>query len=281
MSLRILVVAMFLLTATGLGLIAYQATMPDRPAARLADQAPPPAPETHYLTAARNLPAGTLARDADFGAHAPTAGTVPPDAILDTPDARASIRGALIRRYLEAGVPILQDDVLRPRDRGFLAAVLAPEMRAIAVGVDVVTGVAGLIWPGDRVDVILTQEMDKDTTSPAHRVVSETVLSDIRVIAVDQDIVQGATPDAGAAGKVARTVTLEVSPGEAEKATVAQRLGQLSLAIRPLSAGGAARSGIATVSGADVSPALSRADQPAGARVQVIEGGKRNEVTFR
>ncbi|MBS0561869.1 MAG: Flp pilus assembly protein CpaB [Proteobacteria bacterium] len=279
MSLRILVVAMFLLTATGLGLIAYQAAMPDRPA-RLAEQAPAPAPEAHYLTAARNLPAGTLARDADFAAHGAAAGTAPPDAIPDTPEARAGIRGALIRRYLEAGAPVLQDDVLRPRDRGFLAAVLAPGMRAIAVGVDAVTGVAGLIWPGDRVDVILTQEMDRENAGPAHRVVSETVLSDIRVIAVDQDIVQGAAPDAGAAGKVARTVTLEVSPGQAEKATVAQRLGQLSLAIVPLSAG-PARTGIATVSGADVSPALSRAEQPAGTRVQVIEGGKRNEVTFR
>jgi pilus assembly protein CpaB len=280
MSLRILVVAMFLLTASGLGLIAYQAATPDRPATPAAPQAALTAAETLDLIAARNLPAGTLARDADFGARA-LVGPVPAQAIPDTPDARAAIRGALIRRYLEAGASVSQDDVLRPRDRGFLAAVLAPGSRAVAVGVDAVTGVAGLIWPGDRVDVILTQEMDRDITAPAHRVVSETVLSDIRVIAVDQDIVQGATPDAGAAGKVARTVTLEVAPEQAEKATVAQRLGVLSLTIRPAEGGAGGRAGIATVSGADVSPALSRAAQPTHARVQVIEGDKRNEVTFR
>ena len=50
-------------------------------------------------------------------------------------------------------------DVLRPRDRGFLAAVLAPGTRAVSIAVDPVSGVGGLIWPGDRVDVILTQEI--------------------------------------------------------------------------------------------------------------------------
>ena len=97
-------------------------------------------------------------------------------------------------------------DVTRSRERGFLSAVLCPGTRAVSIGVDQVSGVAGLIWPGDQVDVILTQEF-----TPADRgriVTSETILTDVRVIAVDQDIAQGA--GSGTAGKMAATVTFEV-----------------------------------------------------------------------
>ena len=66
-------------------------------------------------------------------------------------------------------------DVLRPRDRGFLASVLAPDSRAISINVDAESGVSGLIWPGDYVDVVLTQVNDK--ADPAHRALSETVFT--------------------------------------------------------------------------------------------------------
>ena len=119
---------------------------------------------------------------------------VPEGALLESDEARAELRGALLRRYLDAGAPVARGDVLRPRDRGFLAAVLRPGSRAIAVGVDAVTGAAGLIWPGDQVDLILTQEIDAAAAPVARRVVGETVLTDVRVIAVDQQFTQGRRP---------------------------------------------------------------------------------------
>lgn len=279
MSLRILVAGLMLVTALVLGAIAYQITTPAHVVT--AAHTPAPAPLlVGFLTAAHALPAGTLARDEDFTVKKVPAGQVPPDSIPDTPEVRASLRGALIRNYLDAGVTITTDDILRPRDRGFLASVLAPGTRAISVGVDPVSGVSGLIWPGDYVDVILTQKMAK--ASEAHRILSETILKNIRVIGIDQKIVQGAPANASAAGHLARTVTLQVTPAQAEKLTVARDLGTLDLTIRSASDHpDPAFASASTMYGADVSPALSRTHETSGVTVQVIEGDKRKEVQFR
>jgi pilus assembly protein CpaB len=103
-------------------------------------------------------------------------------------------------------------------------------MRAVSVAVDAVSGSAGLIWPGDRVDLILTQALDDPTLTAGRRVAAETVLSDARVIAVDQQLVQGQAPD-GAVAPANRTATLEVTPAQAERVLVAGRLGKLSLSV--------------------------------------------------
>lgn len=283
MPIRLLVVAMLVTTAVALGMIAYRTAQPPVTVAMPETQALPaaPAPTAGYLVAARPLPAGTLARDDDFKVKNVAPGEVPPNAMLSSPDVLASMRGGLIRRYLDIGTAITIADVLRPRDRGFLAAVLAPGTRAVSIGVDAITGVAGLIWPGDRVDVILTQEMDQTNASLAHRVISETVLTNIRVIAVDQEIVQGATETAGVAGKVARTVTLQVTPDEAQRLTVGERLGRLALSIRSMADTPEELGQPGAVFGSNVSPALSAAGPRTGASVQLIEGDKRTDVMFR
>lgn len=165
------------------------------------------------------------------------------------------------------------------------AAVLKPNARAITVGVDAVTGTAGLIWPGDRVDLLLTQTLDDRVAVLSRRVVGETVLNDVRVIAVDQQLTQGAAgANASPDGRVARTVTLEVTPEEAERVAVAAQLGRLSLTIRsmaveatdlPLSR--------RSVFGGDASPALAQTDpveRPIGARIRIIQGDERQEVVF-
>ena len=97
----------------------------------------------------------------------------------------------MVRRSLAANEPIIAGDVLNPGDRGFLAAVLGTGMRAVTVGVDPVSGTAGLIWPGDHVDVVLTQSIEEKDQPIDRRVSGETVLTDVRVIAVDQQLVQG------------------------------------------------------------------------------------------
>lgn len=282
MSLRLVVAALILATATALGMIAYQIAAPHQIAFRpaVSDTLPPPM-EQSYLVAAHALPPGTLVRNEDFTTRSAPLGKLPPGAVEDTPQARADIRGALVTHYLEPGAPVTKADILRPRDRGFLAAVLAPGTRAISIAVDPVTGVSGLIWPGDRVDVILTQALDKAIAPVSRRILSETVMRDLRVIAVDQQIVQGAPPTATAAGRPTRTVTLQVTPDQAEQLNVAERLGRLSLTIRSIGATKTANRTQSTVFGGDVSPALSRAGQSVGASVLVIQGDKRSEVNFR
>lgn len=278
MPFRLLLVLVLLLTAAGLGYVALQAVRP--PPAPVRVVAPPPPPVTlRRLVAARPLPAGTLLKDEDLAVRElpPTAAT---EAALPASDeARAELRGALLRRFLDPNEPVPREAVLRPRDRGFLAAVLRPGLRAIAVGVDAVTGAAGLIWPGDQVDLLLTQELDANATPLARRVAGETVLTDLRVIAVDQQITQGAGGGEAGARAVARTVTLEVTAEQAERVAVAQRLGRLALTVRAMEAS-AATPGEALFGG-DVSRALLSTLPGAGSRMRLIQGGEEQEVTFR
>jgi pilus assembly protein CpaB len=162
----------------------------------------------------------------------------------------------MVRRSLVVDDVVRTKDVMRPGDHGFLAAVLSPGMRAVSVGVDSVTGTAGLIWPGDRIDLILTQAIGDAAIPVGRRIAAETVLSDVRVIAIDQQIMEGVAPD-GTEGK-GRTVTMEVTSAQAERVSVATRIGRLSLAVRsadhpfpPLSA-----QPPQTTWASDVSPAL-------------------------
>lgn len=275
-----------MVTAIALGLIAYQIGNPPRAVTMVGAVAPiastPDAkPLTvSYLVAAHPVPPGTLARPDDFTLKTVMPDKVPPGAIVDSGDTRASLRGSLVRRYLDTGTIVSSEDLLRPRERGFLAAVLTTGTRAVSIAVDPVTGVAGLIWPGDHVDVILTQELDNSGGRAGRIITSETVLSNVRVIAVDQDIAQGAPASGNATGKLASTMTIQVTSEQAEKLAVASQLGHLSLAVRPMVDDASADHFVA-ISGTDVSPARSRQGVPLGAKMQVIQGDQRSEVNFR
>ena len=277
---RLVFVGLLLIAALALGMIAYQIARPPIPGIQ-AIRAPAATPTVSYLVAAHPLPPGTLERDSDLTVKTVPREALPPDVIVDTPQGRADLNGALIQHYVEPGSPLHMADVLRPRDRGFLAAVLVPGTRAVSLAIDPVSGVGGLIWPGDRVDVILTQDIPAAGTT-SRRVVGETVLSDVRIVAVDQNMVQGGSPTAGIAGKLASTVTVQASEDEAERLSVAGRLGRLSLAIRAIgntpSRGGGE---LPTVTGEEVSPALAKAGGVTGSRVLVIQGDQHNEVEFR
>jgi pilus assembly protein CpaB len=203
---------------------------------------PPPPPvvaveKVNVLAAATTLRAGTLLKPDDMELHEVVEGEVPTGARKDTPSARSELFGAMVRQTLLPHQIILPADVMRPGDHGFLAAVLTPGKRAASVGVDAVTGTAGLIWPGDHVDLILTQQIEDPGVPLGRRLAAETVLKDVRVIAVDQQMVQGGASTTGDTSQQSRTVTLEVSPEDVEKVAVATRLGRLSLAVRPVDSG--------------------------------------------
>ena len=224
-------IALFSLIAIGLasfGGIAWIGMHGPSASPAQAAEAPPAPTKTTVLVAAHTLRAGSLLKPEDVVPQEMLIAEVKPGARPDTPQARGEMFGAMVRRSLVQGEVILPGDMMRPGDHGFLAAVLGPGMRAVSVGVDAISGTAGLIWPGDNVDLILT--MDDSGMSPGHRVSGETVLHSVRVIAIDQQLVQG-----GGSGQAdyqsARTVTLEVTPAEAERVQVAVRLGKLSLAV--------------------------------------------------
>ena len=287
MFLRVLLVGSMLLIAVALGTVSWQLLGSTPAEAVLVEAAPPPPPALmRILVAARALPAGTMIKDDDMVVREIPASTTPDAALAASDDVRAELRGALLRRYLDPGTVVERADVLRPRDRGFLATVLRPGTRAVSVGVDVVTGTAGLIWPGDQVDLILTQELGADDAPLGRRVIGETVLSEVRVVAVDQQFTQGAGGE-GLPSRVARTVTLEVTAEQAERVAVASRLGRIALSVRAIDAapadGGvnAAAGAGRSLFGSDVSQALARSGVSQGARMRVIQGDERTEVTFR
>jgi pilus assembly protein CpaB len=276
MGLRAIVILLVLATAGVLGTMAYQ--LARHPSAAAIATAPA-VKKTAYLIAARPLPVGTLARSDDFTVRGVPPDQVPAGAIIDTPDARTNLRGVYIRRYLDAGATVTNPDFMRPHERGFLSAVLAPNTRAMSIGVNAVSGVAGLVSPGDHVDVILTQDINTPQGRTSHLVTSETVLANVRILAVDQDVTQGGQNSAFAGSRPATTVTLEVTQNEAERLAVAMRLGQLSLSIRSVDDTRTATG--SSVSGTDVSSALARAGANSGSKVQVIQGDQRGEVIFR
>ena len=151
-------------------------------------------------------------------------------------DEETAFEGSVVRQVLTPGDPILADNLIRPGDRGFLAAVLDPDMRAVSVPVDEASSNAGLIFPGDRVDLILTQSVGGVGDQAKARRVSETVLENLRVIAMGRRLHTDPTDDLGT-GPI-RTTTLEVSPEGAEIVALVTELGKLSLSLRSIASSG-------------------------------------------
>jgi pilus assembly protein CpaB len=245
-----------------------------KPSAPTAVNAAPP-PTEQILVAADPLTGGSLLQPTDVTAAPVVTNSVPVGASLDTPDNRSALIGSMVRTSLGAGQPILDSEVIHPGDHGFLAAVLAPGMRAVTVAVDNVTGANGLIWPGDNVDVLLTQSIADAPESKS--IAAEVVLSDVRVIATGAELIKSAAAGP-AGGPPAQTVTLEVTPDEASRCLVATNLGRLSLIVHSAQtvAGGGPQidDSPKPVWAGDVSPALTndRPVPPVVSTVKVFSG---------
>lgn len=288
MLLRIFVI---LLMATGLAgfgtaawFYAHPALTPASPGLR---HVPSPAQTVFILTAAKALRAGALIKPGDLVAHRRDQGsaTEPQTGVIaDSPINRSSIVGAMMRRSLAADEPVLSSDIMRSGDHGFLAAVLAPGTGAVSVSTDFVAGNAGLIWPGDRVDLILTQTLSRPGIPDGHAVASELVLADMRVVAVDQLLEHGVAPAAQPAGQE-RVVTFEATVEQAQRINVASRLGRLSLDVRSADQSGqsARATPPATLWASDVSPALRpvRPRNAIGGSVLRIYQGAAESKEFR
>ena len=144
----------------------------------------------------------------------------------------AKMIGTVVRNAITAGEPITKGALVGPNDRGFLAAALGPGMRAVTVPVSNTSGVAGFIFPGDRVDMVLTQAVAGGGDGPPLNV-SETIVRNLRVLATDQRI-DSKNAEGKTEVKTFASVTFEATPRIAEKIAVAQSMGTLSLALRSI-----------------------------------------------
>jgi pilus assembly protein CpaB len=149
----------------------------------------------------------------------------------DRPDAVNQLSGLITRSPFFAGEPIREARLINAKGSGYMAAVLPSGLRAVSTDVTPETGAAGFILPNDRVDVILSRrDREAEKTSGVETHVSETILSNVRVLAIDQTIEE----KNGQRVVVGKTATLELTQRQAEILVMSRTMGQLSLALRSL-----------------------------------------------
>jgi len=184
------------------------------------------------LVAQRALPTGTIITADALNFQQWPEELVQDAYFIDGESEITKLLGTVVRHPVTAGEPVTQGSLVRPGDRGFLAAALGAGMRAVTVPVSANTGVAGFVFPGDRVDLVLTQTVSGEEGAPLKA--AETVLRNLRVLATDQTTNQIKTEDGKTVVRGFKTVTIEVTPKIAEKVAVAQTIGTISLALRSI-----------------------------------------------
>jgi len=192
---------------------------------------PPVAQGPKVLVAQRALPVGTIVTQDSISFEAWPKEMVQDAYFLEGEADMSKLLGTVVRNPITAGQPVTQGSLVAPGDRGFLAAALGPGMRAVTITVSQKTGVAGFIFPGDHVDLLLTQLVKGQGDSDLKT--TETILRNLRVLATDQ-ATDTETIDGKSVVKQSKTVTLEVTPRIAEKIQVAETIGSLSLSLRSI-----------------------------------------------
>ena len=268
MVLRVAFFILMALALVGFGTVAWVALRQPPPAAAPVAQIATPATaapaatepqpveapiaQKKFLVAARTIATGVMLKPEDIVAG-PLNGDPAGAISAGSADAVRLFAGSMSKHIVAVGEPIREDDVIKPTDHGFMAAVLRPGMRAVTIGVDATSGSAGLVWPGDRVDLTLTQTLTDPALPIGRRISAETILVDSRVIAIDQLLMQSNTPS-GAGDSQGKTVTLEVQPEDVQRVSVAMRLGRLSLSVRSVAQDDASSAGSGSPGSAAAKP---------------------------
>jgi pilus assembly protein CpaB len=149
----------------------------------------------------------------------------------ERPEAATQLAGSIARAPFIAGEPIREQKLVKADGSGFMAAILPTGMRAVSTEISAETGAGGFILPNDRVDVILSKR--NPDASAGNVVSSQVILSNVRVLAIDQ----APREKEGQNAVLGKTATLEVTPDDAEILARARQSGTLSLALRSIADG--------------------------------------------
>lgn len=201
------------------------------PKAEAAQPAVPQGPKV--LVAQRALPAGTIITADSINFQLWPKEMVQDAYFLEGEADMSKLLGTVVRYPVTAGQPVTQGALVKPGDRGFLAAALGAGMRAITISVSAKTGVAGFVFPGDHIDLMLTQAVRGGNDEGQALKATETILRNLRVLATDQST-ESEVVDGKTVVHEFRTVTLEVTPRIAEKIAVAETIGTLSVSLRSI-----------------------------------------------
>ena len=227
---RIIVLVIALAAGAIAAILASGNRTPEAPA-----PAPPPPPlaTTDVLVAKTDLGTGQVVNEGDVGWQTWPAASASSNFVRksDRPDAVKDFVGAIVRTPIAAGEPIRDSKVVLAKGGGFMAAVLPHGMRAIALDVSPETGAGGFILPNNHVDVILTRR-DKwaEKMAGVEKYISETILRNVRVLAVDQSIEE----KDGQKVVVGKTATVALDPQQAQTLALARQVGTVSLTLRSL-----------------------------------------------
>ncbi len=179
------------------------------------------------------------------------------DKVSPSPTKEAYV-GGVTRETILANEPIIDAKIVRSDEGGYMAVMLNPGMRALAVPVSVDNTAGGFILPGDRVDILVTHQTPRSTGSGTIDSV-QPVLRNIRVLAIDQQV----TVEEGKQSVIGATATLEVSPNDGQVVTLAKASGTLSLMLRSYAdaSGPSGAVAAAPTGGGDKSVRVFRPDQ--------------------
>jgi pilus assembly protein CpaB len=246
------------------GVAAYLASGSDTPAPQ---RAAPVAqlPTVDVLVAKNDIGLGQTVKPEDIQWQTWPSATASATFIRRTerPDASTQITGSIARAPFIQGEPIRDQKLVKAEGSGFMAAILPSGMRAVSTEISPETGAGGFILPNDRVDVLLTKrDKNGDRGSGVEAVNAEILLSNIRVLAIDQ----APKEKEGQNAVVGKTVTLELKPEQTETLARARQLGSLSLALRSI---------------ADVNAKEPPTDEPRkrGESVSIIRYGVQSQMT--
>lgn len=224
-----LVVLAIALTAGGVA--AYLASGPTQKTAEV--KAPPPQMKTtDVLVAKSDIGLGQSVKPEDLQWQSWPSATASASFIRrdDRADAVTQLTGSIARSPMLAGEPIRDTKLVKAQGSGFMAAILPTGMRAVSTEISPETGAGGFILPNDRVDVILTRRQRNADSDGKETISSETLLTNIRVLAIDQMVEE----KNGQKVVVGKTTTLELKPRQTEILARARQSGTLSLALRSL-----------------------------------------------
>jgi pilus assembly protein CpaB len=228
-SILLIVTALLLVGATFFVARGWLDSQRAQVAPAVAEQRPAGA---QVLVASKDLPVGNFLKAGDLRWQSWPDDDLPESYMVKGTVKPEDFEGTVVRRSFSAGQPVTRDRIIKPGERGFLAAVLQAGYRAISIPIGAASGIAGLIFPGDRVDILLTLSLvkpEEDDSKGADPRATETVLTNVRVLALDQKV-----DDQSDEPKLAKTATLEVLPKQAEILSVAREMGSLSLSLRSL-----------------------------------------------
>ncbi len=221
--------------ASGAGASYLVLSRPEPPPPPKIVAAPPPVATDQVLVAAHELNFGSVVQPSDltwqdWPKSASIQGVIHKS---ESPNAIDDVKDSVVRGAFLQGEPIRRDKLFKGGSSGYLSAILSPGYRAVAINIEGsgATTAGNFILPNDRVDVIrIYRDEDAAKIGSGDAYISETIVRNVRVLAIGQN----AQDKGGQASISGPTATLELDPEQAEAVVLAQRIGQLSLILRPM-----------------------------------------------